>query len=164
MEKSHIAIIAIVVVAIIAIIIAVMGTSNPVVEVPSTQSAEEFYELVLETQKLLDNYADDIYGCWYDYVYEDEYSSVNSALNDAYRENIDNINVIKSNNEKIKELYQNAKEGDLNSEVKKVMQAYNDYYSFVMEVSGSFNSFSANKETLKKDLASALKNLYFELE
>jgi hypothetical protein len=43
------------------------------------------------------------------------------------------------------------------------MQAYNDYYAFVMEVSGSFKSFSADKETLKKALASALKDLEFEL-
>ena len=43
------------------------------------------------------------------------------------------------------------------------MQAYNDYYAFVIEVSGSFNSYSADKEKLKKELSSALKDLEFEL-
>ena len=130
----------------------------------STKKESEFFELVSETQELLDEYADDIYSCWYDYIYEDEYSSVNSAILSAMVMNSDNIDIIESNNEQIKELYKKAKDGKLESEVKDVMQAYNDYYAFVMEVSGSFNSFSASKETLKKELSSALKNLEFELD
>ncbi len=129
----------------------------------SFKKEEEFYNLVSETQELLDEYADDIYSCWYDYVYEDEYSSVDSALLSAMMMNSDNIDIIESNNETIKELYSKVKDGDLKAEMKAVMQAYNDYYAFVMEVSGSFQSFSADKETLKKELASALKDLDFEL-
>ncbi len=125
--------------------------------------AREFYDMVLGTQELLDEYADDIYSCWYDYVYEDEYSSVNSALLTARIMNSENIEMIEANNETIKEMYKEVREGSLSAEIKDVMQAYNEYYSFVMEVSGSFNSYSANKETLKKELASALKNLSFEL-
>ena len=124
---------------------------------------EEFYDLVTETQDLLDEYADDIYSCWYDYVYEDEYSSVDSALVAAMLLNTDNMETIEANNEIIKNLYSKVKDGKLKAEVKAVMQAYNDYYAFVMEVSGSFKSFSENKETLKKELSSALKDLSFEL-
>ena len=51
----------------------------------------------------------------------------------------------------------------MSDEVKEVMQAYNEYYEFVINVSGSFNSYSANKETLKKALSSALKNLEMEI-
>ncbi len=130
----------------------------------STKKESEFFDLVSETQELLDEYADDIYSCWYDYIYEDEYLSVDSAILSAMNMNSDNIDIIESNNERIKELYKKAKDGKLESEVKEVMQAYNDYYAFVMEVSGSFNSFSASKETLKKELSSALKNLEFELD
>ena len=129
----------------------------------STDKAEEFYELVSSTQDLLDEYADDIYRCWYDYIYNKKYSSVDAAILAAYTQNVSNYNTIEANNETIKELYKEAKDGDLSAEVKAVMQAYNEYYSFVMEVSGSFNSYSAGKETNKKALSNALKNLQFEL-
>ena len=142
----------------------IVGQLGSIVGQSNTQKEEEFYNLVSDTQELLDEYADDIYSCWYDYIYEDEYSSVDSAILSAMIRNSDNIEIIEANNEQIKELYKNAKDGKLESEVKDVMHAYNDYYAFVMEVSGSFNSFSASKETLKKELSSALKNLEFELD
>ncbi len=124
----------------------------------------EYYELVSETQTLLDEFADDIYSCWYDFVYEEEYDSVDDAILAAMLINSDNIDVIEANNEEIKELYKKVKDGKLESEVKDVMGAYNDYYAFVMEVSGSFNSFSESKEKLKKELSSALKDLEVELD
>ena len=129
----------------------------------NNKKEQKFYDLVSETQDLLDDYADDIYRCWYNYVYEDEYSSVDAALIDAMLDNSDNITTIKANNDEIKKLYKDIRDGDLEDEVKDVMQAYNEYYAFIMEVSGSFNSYSANKETLKKALATALKNLEMEL-
>lgn len=125
---------------------------------------QEYHDLVYETQELLDIVADDIYSYWYDCIYNDKYNeNINLAILYAQMDNEENITKIKENNDKIKELYSKVKDGELKSETKAVMQAYNDYYSFVMEVSGSFNSFSANKETLKKELSSALRDLEFEL-
>lgn len=43
------------------------------------------------------------------------------------------------------------------------MSAYNDYYEFVLHVSGSFYSFSANLDVLKKQLAKQLKTLSYEI-
>ena len=129
----------------------------------SENKASEFHDLVTETQVLLDEYADDIYTCWYNYVYENEYSSVDDALLDAILMNSDNISNIKAKNEEITELYKNVRDGAQKDEVKAVMQAYNEYYSFVMEPSGSFTTYSANKEPLKKALSTALKNLSSEL-
>ena len=129
-----------------------------------TEKESEFFELVSGTQELLDEYADDIYSCWYDYIYEDKYSTVDAAILSAYLSNATNVQTIEANNETIKAAYKDVKDGKLTDEVKAVMQAYNEYYAFVMEVSGSFNSFSASKETLKKALSSALKNLEFELD
>lgn len=123
----------------------------------------QFHDLVAETQECLDEYADDIYSCWYDYIYEDEYSSIDSAILAAMLMNTENSKTIKANNETIKNLYSELKDSELRTELKAVMQAYNEYYSLVMEVSGSFNSYSASKETLKKELSTALKNLSFEL-
>ena len=125
----------------------------------------EFHKLVVETQELLDIVADDIYSYWYNCIYKDMYlESIDYAIACALSDNQENIEKIEANNKKIKTLYKDVKDGKLEDEVKEVMQAYNDYYAFVMEVSGSFNSFSANKETLKKELSSALKNLEFELD
>lgn len=129
----------------------------------SKEKESSFHNKVEETQELLDEYADDIYRCWYDYIYNKKYSSVDSAILAAMLENSSNIDQIEANNEEITELYKEVRDGSLSAELKSVMQAYNEYYSFVMEVSGSFNSYSASKETLKKALSSALKNLSMEL-
>lgn len=151
------------VLALVCILLALVGCSTGTPTGNNSDKAERFHELVSDTQDLLDEYADDIYSCWYDYIYEDEYSSVDSAIIAAALMNSDNIDAIEANNESIKELYKEVRDGELEDEAKEVMQAYNEYYSFVMEVSGSFNSYSASKETIKKNLANALKNLEFEL-
>ena len=133
--------------------------------VPETTAKEsEFYDIVVETQELLDIVADDIYSNWYDCIYNDRFlESIDYAIACALSDNAENVNTIKANNETIKTLYSEIKDGELKSEVKEVIHAYNDYYAFVIEVSGSFKSFSENKEAFKKELASALKNLEFEL-
>lgn len=130
----------------------------------SYQKEKEFYNLVDETKDLLDVVADDIYSYWYDCIYEKKYSDVSVAVAYAQVDNAQNINTIKDNTVKIKNLYQEVKKGKLSSEAKAVMQAYNDYYTLVIEVSGSFKSFSASKETCKKELASTLDDFSFELD
>lgn len=130
-----------------------------------TQKEEEFYNIVDETKALLDVVADDIYSYWYDCIYEDKYlEDVSYAVLCAQVDNVENLSTIEENTTKIKTLYKEIKDGKLSSEVKAVMQSYNDYYTFVVEVSGSFNSYSASKETCKKELASALDDLSFELD
>ncbi len=131
-----------------------------------TQKKEnDFYELVSKTQELLDIVADDIYSYWYDCIYEDKYlENITYAVQCALQDNKDNLNKIEANTSQIKGLYKEVKDGDLKAEVKAVMQAYNDYYTFVVEVSGSFESYKKNKENYKKELASALRNLSFELD
>jgi hypothetical protein len=120
--------------------------------------------MVLETQDLLDIVADDIYDYWYDCIYKDKYrEDITYAVSCAKSDNKDNLSKIEENNQRIKELYADIKDSDLKAEVKAVMQAYNDYYSLVVEVSGSFTTYSANKESYKKELSSALKDLSFEL-
>lgn len=130
-----------------------------------TKNEEEFYKLVDETKDLLDIVADDIYSNWYDAIYKDKFNdSIDFAILSAQIDNAENLDTIEENTTKIKNLYKEIKEGKLSSEAKKVMQAYNDYYTLVVEVSGSFNSYSASKETCKKELASALDDFSFELE
>lgn len=127
-------------------------------------SNEEFYEAVSESQELLDDVADDIYNNWHGAIYNDEFGGdIDVAIYAAQLDHSDDIKKIKSNDSIIKDLYKKVRDGKLSDETKDVMQAYNEYYEFVINVSGSFNSYSANKETLKKALSSALKNLEMEI-
>ena len=43
------------------------------------------------------------------------------------------------------------------------MTAYTNYYELVVNVSGSFADFSANKQNLKKELGGSLKRLALEI-
>ncbi len=130
----------------------------------NTKREQEFYDAVLYSQELLDILADDIYDNWYDCIYDDLYSgNINVAVADALSENEDNIEKIEANDKKIKALYSEIKDGDLKEEAKDVMNSYNDYYALVMEVSGSFKSYSEEKEKYKKELSSSLRDFSIEL-
>lgn len=123
-----------------------------------------FYEAVTESQTKLDTVADDIYSCWYDAIYNEKYSGdINTAIATAQVINSENIDFIELNEATIQSLYKDLRDSKYSTEVKDVMSAYSNYYEFVINVSGSFNSYSSSKEPLKKDLANALKRLYFEL-
>ena len=139
--------------------------SSCVINSGSSVEEQEFYNLVDETKDLLDIVADDIYSNWYDAIYKDKFNdNINLAILAAQIDNEENLATIEENTTEIKNLYKQVKEGKLNSEAKAVMQAYNDYYTLVVEVSGSFTSYSASKETCKKELASALDDYSFELD
>lgn len=72
-------------------------------------------------------------------------------------------NVSKINEKDIQSLYKEVRNSELSTEVKAVMSAYSDYYELVVNVSGSFKSYSENLEKYKKALASALKKLALEI-
>ncbi|MBQ3221647.1 MAG: hypothetical protein IJB34_06780 [Clostridia bacterium] len=123
-----------------------------------------FYETVVDSQKCMDTVADDIYSCWYDAIYKDEYyGSIDLAIAYAQDHNKENLAKIEENEPIIQSLYKEVRDTNLSVEIKAVMSAYSDYYEFVVNVSGSFNSYSASKESLKKELASALKDLALEI-
>lgn len=128
----------------------------------SSEQETEFCNLAEETQEMLDTLPFYFFRV-VDQLYEDKDEDVDSAIIAATDANEENIYKILENTEKLNALYKDIRDGDLKEEVKAVMQAYNEYYSFVIEVSGSFNDFSANKENLKKALSTAIKNLSIEL-
>lgn len=147
---------------VLAFLFVLTGCSSG--NVSSGNNEEQFHDLVASSQSLMDDVADTIYDNWHGAIYDDEFGEdINRAIAAALAEHSSDIKTIKSNDEKIKDLYKKARDGKLSDEVKEVMQAYNEYYEFVVNVSGSFKSYSANKETLKKALSSALKNLEMEL-
>lgn len=125
---------------------------------------QAFYDKVSESQQLLDDVADTIYSNWYDAIYEDEFGEdINTAILAAQLTHADDLERIEALDAEIAEAFKNAKDSNKGELVKDIMSAYSDYYEFVVNVSGSFNTFSADKETLKKELASLLRELSYEL-
>ena len=158
----------VVVVALLSVVFLTVGgactTSTGTGTGNETAKVQEFYELVLKTQECLDEVADDIYTYWYDAIYKDKYSgNINLAILAARVDNEVNLNLIETNDATINTLYKEVRDSSLSNEIKDVMSAYSDYYEFVVNVSGSFNSYSAGKEDMKKALASALKRLSLEI-
>ena len=159
-------------IVILCLILLPSCSSNPTNSTNSNSNTNEdntkkeglFYNKVLASQLLLDIVADDIYPYWYDCIYRNTYSGdIDVAILLAQSNNMENINLIKTTTDEIKELYKEIKNNKLGSEAKAVMQAYNEYYDLVINVSGSFTSYSANKETLKRNLNSALDNFLLEI-
>ncbi|MBE6740221.1 MAG: hypothetical protein E7565_07885 [Ruminococcaceae bacterium] len=125
----------------------------------------EFHDKVAESQELLDDIADDVYSNWHGAIYDDEFNeNINLAIASAMADHEADLDRIEVLDGEIAELFKSVKDDkECGSIIKEVMSAYSDYYEFVVNVSGSFNSFSASKETLKKELASTLKDLSYEL-
>ena len=131
---------------------------------PDKQNLTKFHEKVSESQELLDTVADDIYSNWYDAIYKDKFNEdINTAIMMAQLDNSENLDKIETLDAEIAELFKLVKDTEQGSLVKEVMSAYSDYYEFVVNVSGSFKSYSADKETLKKELASLLRDLSYEI-
>ena len=127
-------------------------------------STQNFYDTVKESQEYLDRIGDSIYSCWYDAIYNDKYyGNINAAIAYAQVTNEDAIDKVEENDSLIKNYFSDAKNSACGDKVKTVMSAYSDYYEFIINVSGSFSSYSKDKETKKKTLASALRELSYEL-
>lgn len=144
-----------------------VGTSSQTEKVETSSQTEKvgnFYGLVVQSQECLDKVADDIYAYWYDAIYGNKYGgNISLAVYWAKQDNEENLTTIEANEVSIQAVYKEIKNSEFSEQIKAVMSAYSDYYELVVNVSGSFSTYSANKETLKKELASALKNLALEI-
>ncbi len=134
----------------------------------STSSTDKqlskFYEAVYESTELLNDVADDIYQNWYDAIYKDKFNEdINIAIAYAQSDHADDITKIKELDEKVSRYFSKVKSGEHSDLIKDVMSAYSDYYEFVINVSGSFKSYSESKESLKKELTSCLRELSYEI-
>jgi len=130
----------------------------------NTAQLQKFYDKVFQAQEMLDVVADAIYSNWYDAIYNDEFGeSIDLAIASAMVDYADDLDSIEKLDAEIADLYKTVRDTKLSAEVKEVMTAYSDYYELVVNVSGSFKSYSADKEVMKKTLSSALKTLSFEL-
>lgn len=130
-------------------------------DTPREMSNEEkLYRIVVSSQFFLNEVADRIYENWYECIFEHKYGGdIDEAVNSALSFDEAIIKILKENDEDIKELYKEVKDGELSEEFQTVMQAYTDYYNLVVNVSGSFLQFRENKEICKQELSSAMELL-----
>lgn len=129
-------------------------------ETSTAAKVNEFYETVVESQSRMDTIADNIYRNWYDAIYNDKFAcNVDLAIAYALSDNKANFDFIKENEKKIQSLYKGIRDSEVSNEIKDVLYAYSDYYEFVINVNGSLESYSANKEKYKTELSNSLKHL-----
>ncbi len=124
----------------------------------TSASYEDFHYAVSQSKIYLDELGDDIYDYWYDAIYNDTHNGdIDEAILAAQTDNLEGLYFLEENEEEIHVLYKSLKDSDLAYEVDEVMVAYSNYYEFVVNVSGSFETYSASYQPLKNQLASALK-------
>ena len=130
----------------------------------SRKTEKEFYDTVSDSKGLLDSVANTICSYWYNSIHKNEFrGDIDYAIECAIEDSKTKIDTLKTNHEVIKEQYGKIKDGKLKSELKSVIQAYNAYYALVIDVTGSYKSFSEGVDQLSQELSSALKNLEFEI-
>lgn len=121
---------------------------------------EMMYTMISDSTEKIDDVGDTIYDYWYDAVYKKKHSSnIDTAILLALLEEEENINMVKRISEGMKQLYVEIKNDKTNTKfeeqyeiMKETYEKYQEYYEFVINVSGSFNTYSESKENLKKDM------------
>ena len=129
----------------------------------STEDEIEFYHLVSKSKGDLDNTCEDLYDYWGDFIYDDKYDSADDAIAAAMKKNEREVETLLENDEEIKKLYREVRDGKYADEVEAVMEAYSDYYTFLMSESWTYNEFPDRQGDLSNALASALRKLEMEL-
>ena len=125
------------------------------------------YNTLVETTDLLDFIADDIYSCWYDAIYNKKYfGNINTALLVSENNTKTKREEVEVNNSKLSDIVSELNNGnykkkhaDTFNAIMDAYDAYKKYYEFTINVSGSFKSYSQDKERLKKEVRSYLSKL-----
>ena len=157
-KKKVIIPIVIAIVVVIAIILGVvisniMKTKN--IENATAEyigNAEEFSALSLTAGANLEDIADTVQSYWYDYIYDDEYYSMEGAIYAALIDKSDEISQAETDYSKMQSLYNKLKKvpdgveddelEDICDAVKELYNIYTDYYSFATDPSGSYKTYS----------------------
>lgn len=130
-------------------------------------NASTFYTKVLSDAAKLENIGNDEVSYWRAYIYDDKYSSIETAVLMAQIDNMDAMDTVENNYDEIVSLYKELLDlpkgasnelVEIKDAVKDVYDAYVDFYDTVMDVTGNYNSFSnafydtdnAMSKTIKK--------------
>ncbi len=135
---------------------------------------EEFIEFSLDATVNLEDIADTVVDYWYDCIWYDMYGSdINRAIAAALDDCEYELDLAVDNDTKMKKLYDKVKkvpsglDEDDEEELqemcdlaKEVYAAYEDYYDFATDPSGSYNSFTADKGTYTDNFLAPYEELY----
>ncbi|MEG1509137.1 MAG: hypothetical protein RR454_01660, partial [Clostridia bacterium] len=135
------------------------------------KQTKEMYLKLKESATNLDLVGDVVYSCWYDEVYNGGYGgSISLAIASAKRycqtecdteketkDFLDKTLVAISADKVPKGMEEQFKA------IKMCINKHHEYYDFVVDVTGSFNSFSSRQEVIKKEYKAALTHLQLEM-
>lgn len=132
------------------------------------ENASTFYSVVLSDAAKLENVGNDETSYWRAYIYDDKYSSIESAVLAAQIDNADTIDKLEFNYDRIVLLYKklidlprnpSSELEELKDAVKDAYDAYVNFYDTVMNVSGSYKSFSESFSDTDDEMSRAIKKL-----
>jgi DNA-directed RNA polymerase subunit M/transcription elongation factor TFIIS len=101
----------------------------------------------------IESVGNDVKSYWYDYIYEDKYSSINDAVDKALEKNSELIETINDEKKSIEKDYKvllnvpDENNSELNEIKDAVKDLYNDYYDFydvVITPTGNYTSFTSD--------------------
>lgn len=164
-KKSKKAIIPIIILIVIALLVGALIWWVNYNKKQEHEQLQEIYDCLTKSTDLLDIVADDIYSCWYNAIYksrtdisvavatseintQEEREQVEIYTNELY----DLVTELKNNN-------YNEKHQDTYNTIMDAYDKYKEYYEFTINVSGSFKTYSNDKETLKKEVRSCISKL-----
>lgn len=166
-HKKKVPIFKIIAMVILLVIIVGLSITLFLYNKKESDKVEETYKCLVKTTDILDEVADTIYNYWHDAVYKGKYlGNIDYALSLAQIINEDrNKQVIENNKElssAVSELNDTFYKKINNDTFQALMDAYDsykEYYEFTINVSGSFKSYSQDKENKKKEVRSYLSKL-----
>lgn len=153
-----------IIILLIIIVMVGMKISN---DKKNEELLDNFYSTMEESVDAIDIIADEIYNCWYDSIYKDKYNnSIDYAIECAFDNKRSKVRLVIQNDDVLSDLLDEIEDSNIKEKHPEIYEAvidlydsYTDYYEFTINVSGSFNSYSAKKEDIKKDTRSYLNKL-----
>lgn len=114
-------------------------------------SAKLFCDVVLDSSATLESIGNQITNDWHSYIFDSfsSYYSIDNAVSSALEEKSEDVSNVKNNKAKIDNLYITLKNlpyddselVEIRNAVKDLYTAYDDFYNFVLNPSGSYISF-----------------------
>ncbi len=128
----------------------------------SVDDIKEYCYYVANSGNSMNEYSDIILKYWYNAIDKNAYGgSIETAIEYAQRENASLKSYINALNNYINTYYEKIRgNSPYKTEINAIMSAYINYYRLVTNISGSYNSFSADSNAYSRTLYNALNDLY----
>lgn len=163
-------VIIIVVIFIIAVMVGLFIGKSKNKSEKYNENMEAAYCMLADSADLLDKIADSTYDGWHNAIYE---SGLDISLGVALAQALvsDEISDVKRIDEALSDLYRNIKSDENRNDdqyrfdaFEECYDSFQEYYEFVINVSGSFETYSDNKESIKKSYRKTVNNFEKEFE